>query len=313
MKTCQIRGGRRVGLWPLALVQLGLFISPALAADAPPPADPPVWARRYKEGEKFVYRMKATNRGRQGTLSYEAQANGVVKKDAQGKFYEEFAWSNLVVNKAPMALAPASASFRQVLALPPDVKMAIPDLSRVQPILIGPITDLMTFYADMVVAAGAGGKAKAGDHFYFKHGAPSSWADGVRVVTGEDSVDFEVTVKEIDRANQTATILVRHVPPEKPRIKLAAEWMRAPVADSPNNWVEVTKTANGKFVAAVGKETFDVQIKASLVDGRILSAREDNPVDVLERECADAALTQASSPVRYQIRRQIEIYGQRGD
>jgi hypothetical protein len=46
-----------------------------------------------------------------------------------------------------------------------------------------------------------------------------------------------------------------------------------------------------QYVAAVGRETFDVQLVVSLVDGRIVSATMDNPVDVLERTCSDAALT----------------------
>ena len=83
--------------------------------------------------------------------------------------------------------------------------------------------------------------------------------------------------------------------------------MSASVADTPNNWVEVSKTQEGKFSAQVGKETFVARIKISLADGRIISATLDNPVEVLERVCTDAALTSCGEPVRYQIRRQIEI------
>jgi hypothetical protein len=44
-----------------------------------------------------------------------------------------------------------------------------------------------------------------------------------------------------------------------------------------------------------------------LADGRILSATEHNPVEVLQRECQDAALVTCGEPVRFQILRQIEI------
>ena len=47
--------------------------------------------------------MKATNQDRHGTLRYEIQAEGVVKKNAAGQFIEEFGWSNLVVNDKPTA------------------------------------------------------------------------------------------------------------------------------------------------------------------------------------------------------------------
>ena len=81
----------------------------------------------------------------------------------------------------------------------------------------------------------------------------------------------------------------------------------APVADTPNNWVQVQKSGEGKYVAEVGKETFEVEIKVSLVNGKMLSARMDNPVEVLKRECADSALVTCGAVTRYQIRRQIEV------
>lgn len=68
-----------------------------------------------------------------------------------------------------------------------------------------------------------------------------------------------------------------HVPPVKSEIKLPSDWMRKNVSDSPNNWVEVKKMG-GKYLAVVGAETFDVEVKLSLSDGKILSATLDNPV-----------------------------------
>jgi len=104
-----------------------------------------------------------------------------------------------------------------------------------------------------------------------------------------------------------ATILVRHVPPEKPDIAVPAEWMHAPVVGTPNNWVQIEKTKDGKYIGAVGKETFDVELKVSLADGRIVSATQDNPVITIERECTDVALTSCSEPKPHNIMRHIEI------
>ena len=53
--------------------------------------------------------------------------------------------------------------------------------------------------------------------------------------------------------------------------------MRPSVADTPNNWVQVPKTATG-FAASVGKETFDVTLQVSIADGTIRTATLDNPV-----------------------------------
>jgi hypothetical protein len=168
-----------------------------------------------------------------------------------------------------------------------------------------PLTDLLTIYADMMIAKAAGGLTRAGDHFYFKHGTPNSWADGTYVTLGQDSIEFDVTLEQVDPG--IAVVVVRHVPPQKPQIKIPAEWMNAPVADTPNNWVEVSKRPQGKYAAQVGKETFDVRINVSRADGRIISATIHNPVEVVERECSDAALTNCGPPLRYQILRELEL------
>jgi len=72
--------------------------------------------------------------------------------------------------------------------------------------------------------------------------------------------------------------------------------------------VSVAKRGQDKYVAAIGKEIFNVEIKVSLADGKILSVTMDNPVEVSERECQDLQLSACGNPRRYQIRRQIEMY-----
>jgi hypothetical protein len=262
----------------------------------------PPLIRTYHEGEKLTYRMQAVNE----SVHYEIQASGVVKQNAAGNFIEEYAWSNLAANGKPFTLPEQSQQFRQILSLDPVKPPALPNLAAVHPNLIGPITDLLTFYVDLWMAARTGKLNRAGDHAYQKINATPSWADGSHVIVGEDSIDFEMTLTAVDRSNQVATLLVRHVPPPQPSIHLPAAWMREPVADTQNNWVQVAKE-NGKYNAAVGKETFDVQIKVSLADGKILSGSMENPVKTRERDCTDAALTNCGPPRPHDILRKVEI------
>jgi hypothetical protein len=268
------------------------------------PASPGPLARRYQEGEKLSYHMKAVNE----KWHYEIQADGVIKRDSSGKYFEEYAWSHMISDGAPVTLSPASSNFRQSVTLSPEAPPSFPNLSQVDTRMIGPITDWMTFYVDLWLANKFNVLNHAGDHFYFKRGTPNSWADGKYVVLGEDSIDFDFTLQDVNQVDKIATLVVRHVPPEKPEIKIPVEWMRVPVAGTPNNWVEVEKRPNGKYLAEVGKETFEVQIKVSLVDGRILSAKIDNPVEAISRECTDEVLTSCTDPVPHHILRQIEIY-----
>jgi hypothetical protein len=295
-----------------AAFSLFLFIFPSMCPSAARSQGvaPLTLERRYQDGEAVAYKMQATNEGHVRNIRYEARVSGAVKKNAAGVFVEELAWSDLSVNGQPTALTPASEQFRETLSLAPDYSLSIPDLSQVQPILIGPITDLLAFYSDVQLAMRQKSLLKAGDHVYVKHGMPNSWADGTYVVLGQDAIDFDIALKSIDKTSRTAVLVVRHVPPKEPRIQWPAEWMHAPVSDTPNNWVEVEKSSDssgGKYAAEVGKETFQADIAVALGSGRIVSATMDNPVEVLQRDCADRTLASCSDPIRYRIRRQIAI------
>lgn len=259
-------------------------------------------ARHYTDDEKLTYHMKGDNDG----WTYEVQANGIVKKDASGRLIEEYGWSDFKSN-AGMTLSAPSLAFRQTLSLDPTTPPSIPNLSQVQPFLIGPITDMLTFYADLWLAIRQGNLKGPGDHTYVKVGTPASWADGTYTIMGESSIDFDLTLKEIDSSNQVAVLLVKHVPPAQTQVKLPAAWMNAPVSDAANNWVQVSKNQAGKYDAGVGKETFDVEMKISLKDGRILSATMDNLVKTVHRECADAALLDCGASGNHTIHRQIEL------
>jgi hypothetical protein len=267
-----------------------------------PGANAEVLNRRYQEGETLTYRMQGVSKGR----PFEVRATGTVKRDSGGKYVEEYGGSDLRLNGSVFTLPPGSMEFRQTLSLDPDRPPAIPKLAGVHPMLIGPITDFLTFYADLWLAARSGKLTAAGDHFYHAHGTPASWADGSRVVLGESSIDFDLTLTDIDSSEEVATLVVRHVPPKEPQVKLAAAWMRQPVAGTPNNWVNLIREGD-KYVAAVGQETFNVQIKVSLVDGKILSGMLENTVKARERNCVDAALTNCEDPRPREILRRITV------
>lgn len=183
----------------------------------------------------------------------------------------------------------------------------MPDLSKVDPKMVGPITDLLTFYIDLWLINKTGVLKHPGDHFYVPNPQVASWADGTHVLIGTDHVDFDLNLQSIDPVKGTAVVVVHHVPPSHPNLQFPAEWMQTPVTDTPNNWVQVKKTKDGKYQAEVGKETFDVSITVSTADGRILSASMDNPVVMIGRDCDDAALTKCGDAHPQTIHRHVEI------
>jgi hypothetical protein len=259
--------------------------------------------RRYREGQKLSYHMKGVNE----QWHYEIEADGIVTKDSAGVYTEQFGWSHLISDGQEVTLPATSMDFRQRVTLDPAGRSILPDLRLVDPRLVGPMTDFMTFYVDLWLAVKTGKLTRAGDHFYVKRSTPASWADEKYVFIGESSIDFDLSLDELNPSNKVATLSVRHVPPQASEIKTPADWMRKPVADTPNNWVMVRKTGNGKFLAAVGKETFEVKVLVDLTDGKISSASMDNRVETIERECTDAALTDCGEFKPHSIHRQIEI------
>jgi hypothetical protein len=271
-------------------------------AQAPAAASNPLH-REYREGEKLAYHMKGVNDG----WHYEIDGDAVVKKDAAGRFGEEYQWTRMTSEGQPVTLTTA-ADYRQRLTLDPNTNPSAPDLRNVDPKMIGPVTDMMTFYADLWLTNKLGMLHKAGDHFYFRNPmGPSSWADGRSVLVGEDLIDFDLTLKTVDAAAGTAVLEVKHVGPADGKLPLKADWMKTPVGAGANNWVEIKKDTDGKYEAGVGLETFTVEITVSLSDGHMVSATMDNPVITISRVCEDEALTKCGEARRHEILRKIEV------
>jgi hypothetical protein len=89
-------------------------------ATLPHPAAQTMLTRQYQEGEIVFYRMAASNRDRFRTTTYRADATGTVKKEASGRFVEEFTWSNFVFDDKPLDLPAAKdfdSCFREVRAI----------------------------------------------------------------------------------------------------------------------------------------------------------------------------------------------------
>ena len=282
-----------------------LFLSSPAFAQTPntkaSTVQPNVLTRHYVEGETLTYHMEAVNDHAGNKRLYQVDAKGVVRKDATG-FYEEFRWLNLEVNGSPVRL---DEKFQQVLSLATDHEISMPNISKLNSKLIGPTADLLTFYADLRLAVKQG-LSRVGDHVYVNHPEANSWADGKYLMIAEDSVDFDITLRSVEASRQLATVVIRHVPPKESHIRVPVEWMQVPVTIGPNNWVQVANDS-GKYVASIGNEQFEVELKVSIADGKILSATMDNPVEVLERECTDASLTRCGEARRYRIQRKIGI------
>src|SRR6266542_1694050 len=96
--------------WTALLTVAAAFVP--LATQVAPQAER-LLSRRYVEGDRIQYLMKAQNDG----STYEVRITAATKKAGDGRFVEEFAWSHMVADGAPRALAATSQAFRLAVTL----------------------------------------------------------------------------------------------------------------------------------------------------------------------------------------------------
>ena len=173
----------------LAVLLASILVSAQMLA----PGSGPL-TRHYRDGQTLTYHMTATNE----EWHYTADASGTTKKTASGSYIEDFRWIGMRSNGQPITLAAEMAQFRQPLSLDPNWTPSMPDLSKVDPKMVGPITDLMTFYVDLWLMNKIGVFQHPGDHFYVPTPQTNSWADGTQVLVGKDHIDFDLNVS-VDR------------------------------------------------------------------------------------------------------------------
>lgn len=284
---------------PLFFVVLWLQLTPLPAQRAP--EDAASLQRRYADGTALRYLMTGDNDG----WHYTVRATDTVKRDANGRYYEEIGWSDFT-SDAQQTLTPASLALRQTVSLDdPASYMRVPNLADVQPLLIGPITDTLTFYSDLLLAEQAK-LVQPGQTAYVSRTTPNSWADGQRVLLGQDVVDFSLSVESVNPAQHTEHLLVHHVPPPVLHVEQPAKWMQEVASAKPNNFVQVSREGE-RFNAETGKENFDVTLVVDTRDGSILSAALRNPVVLTTRLCTDREATQCGAESHKTILREVTL------
>jgi hypothetical protein len=159
------------------------------------------------------------------------------------------------------------APVHQTLSLDPEVVPAAPSLAQVSRALIGPITDLLTFYSDEWLVICERRLVKPGDRFRQTEVPIASWADGTFVVFGQDAINFDIELASVDTSSNVATVVVHHIPPAKSALEMPAPWMADRVADTDNNWAQVMRN-RGAYTAAASKATFDARMKIGLTDAK---------------------------------------------
>lgn len=154
------------------LVALGVVPFSAQTTTTTPPKR--LLERRYVDGQTLSYRMK----GKNNNWLYEIRVIGTVRKNADGRFVDEFVWSDFVSDGTPRALRTETQALRAQVTLEGGNPFVMPNLADAGPI-VGPVTDMLTFYADLFLAMHGGMLREAGDHILVPNPTVASWAAGL--------------------------------------------------------------------------------------------------------------------------------------
>ena len=157
---------------PLVFTALWVQVAPPVHAQQAP-TDAGTLQRRYTDGTVSHYLMTGNNDGWQYTI----RATDTVKRDANGRYYEEIGWSDLTSN-AQQTLTPASLALRQTVSLDdPASYMRMPNLSERKSTPDWASPRYPAFYSDLLLAM----KAKLvqpGQTSYVSRTTANSLADG---------------------------------------------------------------------------------------------------------------------------------------
>jgi hypothetical protein len=97
--------------WTWIAVTIVAYFTTASAQNAPQAL--PLLRRQYVEGQQWAYRMKGTNNGK----TYEVRITGLVKRGEDGRWRDEYAFSDLIADGTPRSLNASNQALRAAVTL----------------------------------------------------------------------------------------------------------------------------------------------------------------------------------------------------
>lgn len=181
----------------------------------------------------------------------------------------------------------------------------LPDLGTIDPRLVEPVTDVITFFVAVSSGAGIANVQRAGDRYALPTPVVGRWAHGKETPVGEDCIAVSIMLREI--TSETATYVTAFEPPTERCLTPALPVMEAPIGQGPNNFQQVMVSAVDR-AAMWGREQFVVTTVVRRSDGTILEATMDNQLVLRTRlGCADETLQRCQMEVPMRLQRKLHF------
>ena len=238
-------------------------------------------ARKYTIGD--VYRYKLTmDEFHNGNFDHQnvAICELTVVQDSLGVPYDEVRWiqRKTITQKDTIDLTQSAISVKPFkISLNSKGKIDLPKIDVSD--MTEPIQDFITFFIAVSPIVGISSLQKINDSFAIKEPVKADFSNGSTILKGEDCIAISVHLKKID--NKTASLYTAFLPPSKQCLAYLLPEMSVPVvSDVINNFQMVLQTEPNKYLIQYGREFFYINSEIRNSDGKILSAKMFNQLNL---------------------------------
>jgi hypothetical protein len=286
----------------LIILSLFLPVLPEVQGQAPY-----VFERRYQPGQEFSYRIEDRRRQQSGeavtsTIAVARSTHRVAVE--AGVPVEVVGWIDVMDlvtgdHRTNLGGLPASR-----VSLHPNGPIE-PGKPAGDPLMIGMITDLVTFYIAVSPKVGAANLHLPGD----KASAPApvygDFADGTAFLVGRDK--FRVDVEMTALSGQLVEYATYMQPLAFEPGELHREFMQQPACPSAPNNIQYVRRQSESYLAAWGCESIAIKTKIDRQSGAIVEALMVNYLLQNVKTCQDAALTQCTDSPQIEENRTVDL------
>ncbi|MGH9657136.1 MAG: hypothetical protein ACRD96_01255 [Bryobacteraceae bacterium] len=249
-------------------------------------------------GQIFRYEMKTTVDGGAG-VETATSVHEVVVRDGIPR--ERVRWTGLVGSDGVDYGEAARKAGTMELSLHPAGPLELVKPAG-NPRMVGPVTDLYTFFFAVSPRAGVTRAEGPGDVYVRPEPVMGDWSDGEQFLIGQDRT--EVRIKLVSREPRLV-YETAFVPPAAGGLEMARDWMREPVCGpAPNNF-QMVRRQGEQFVVLWGCEEFTT--RTEMDSGRIERATMNNVLRWRMRVCMDRELGRCFDQPNLSRRRRVEL------
>jgi hypothetical protein len=262
--------------------------------------------RQYKAGDTYKYRLTTTiDRANFKTTIIAVSEHQVVNDS--GILAEEIKWRSLTEKNDHHKDRHLDSVARQVkpyrISLSPEGKVLLPKLTI--PSMVGPVTDLNTFFVAIAPASGA--HKLSDSNPVFKNGAvrEGNFADSVKILYGRDCI--EVSQHFISTDKKYTIIRTDFTPPDSFCLTPLIDTIATKMFDKPNNFQMLQIEPGGRKNLYWGVETFSITSKIDNRTGAIVDATMENTLTLRIRAHISADLKTYVSEIPFLIKRSMHL------